>query len=186
MSEILDRAISSFRTNSEMFQTSFRGLDSAALNWKLNEGTWSIGQVIDHIIRINESYYPIFEQIRAGTYRVPMIARIGFIPNGIGNILVKSLEPTRKRKIKTFPIWEPAQSGVEADILNRFVAHHETLVEMLQRNESLFGKHIVVSSPANRYVVYPLDRVLDIMVVHEARHYNQALEIAAYQKGTQF
>ena len=86
----------------------------------------------------------------------------------------------------TFPLWEPTSSAVGVDVVERFAAHHQTLVEKLDTHQDLFGKGTIISSPANRYVVYPLDTAIEILIQHEKRHYNQALEVMALQKGTQY
>lgn len=181
-----DQWLDTIREHSRIFTESFGGLSVNELNWKNNEGSWSVAQVIEHLIRINESYYPILDQLSAGTYRTPWVAGIGFYARFMGNFLEKSLEPERKRKIRTFPLWEPSTSNIDGDIVGRFVSHHDALIKKLQANRQLFGKGKVISSPANKYVVYPLDKVVDILIVHEKRHYNQALEVKSFQKGTQF
>ncbi len=181
-----DKWLESFREHSRIFRDSFGGLSVNELNWKHNDSSWSIAQVIEHLIRINESFYPILDQLSAGTYRTPWIGGIGFYVKYMGNLLEKSLEPERKRKTRTFPVWEPSTSNIDADVVGRFVAHHDAFIEKLQANRQLFGKGIVISSPANKYVVYQLDKAVDILIVHERRHYNQALEVKGSQKGTQF
>ena len=63
---------------SDEFQTLFGQLNQDQLNWKANAETWSIAQNIDHIIRINESYYPLIEDLKAGKREKPLLARIPF------------------------------------------------------------------------------------------------------------
>jgi hypothetical protein len=40
----------------------------------------------------------------------------------------------------------------------------------------------VISSPANRFIVYKIGRAFDIIVAHEERHLNQAKEVKAFLK----
>ena len=178
--------INSFHANTTKFQTSFGNLSGTALNWKPAEDSWSAGQVIEHIIRINESYFPIFDKLAKQEYSVPWIGHIPGLASYFGNFLHKSLSPDHRKKIKTFTIWEPSKSNVSADILDQFARHHHRFCDMLRKHEALFFKRIIVSSPANRYFVYPLDMVPDILITHEERHYNQALEVLAFQKGTEY
>ncbi|MBI5914753.1 MAG: DinB family protein [Bacteroidetes bacterium] len=51
---------------STVFSDALGQLTVEELNSKPNATTWSVGQVIDHIIKVNESYYPIVEQLWAG------------------------------------------------------------------------------------------------------------------------
>jgi hypothetical protein len=160
----------------------FGNLTPDQLNWKPNPGIWSIGQVIDHVITVNETYYSVVEQLKSGTYRTPWTAKLPFLVNWFGGFILGGVEPDRKRKIKTFPIWEPAQSDVLADIIQRFADHHEKLGAVIASCESFLQTGTVISSPANRNIVYKLDTAFDIIVAHERRHLNQALEVLEWMK----
>ena len=56
--------------------TEFGTLTNEQLHWKPNPHTWSIAQNLDHLIVINESYYPILESLKAGSYQTPFIANL--------------------------------------------------------------------------------------------------------------
>ena len=60
------------------FQESFGELTSEQLNWKPNSETWSIAQNIDHLTVINKTYFPVINSIRKGTYKTPILAKLGF------------------------------------------------------------------------------------------------------------
>lgn len=159
------------------FQEAFGALTIDELNWKPNATTWSIAQNIHHLIVVNESYYPILEQIRNNTYYSPRFGQIGFINRFFGKIILNSVQPTQKRKIKTFPIWEPELSTIRHDILAQFAKHQDELKSVIRNNEDLLAKNTVISSPANRVIVYKLETAFDIMVAHEKRHFRQAQEL---------
>ncbi len=164
------------------FEAEFESLSGELLNRKPNASAWSIGQVIDHIIEVNKSYYPIIEQLRAGTYRTPWTARLPFLVNWFGDFILKGVEPERKKKIRTFPVWEPAQSEVRADIVPHFAEHQKELANMMASCSDLVQAEMVISSPANRFIVYKIGRAFDIIVAHEERHLNQAKEVKAFLK----
>ncbi len=170
-------------TTTEDFTSAFGSLTSEEMNWKSSPETWSIGQNIDHLITINETYFPIIEELKKGTYRPPFIAKIGFLANLFGKFILNGVQPERKNKVKTFPIWEPSQSQIPTGILDRFVAHQEQLKTMIENSNELVKKGTVIHSPANRNIVYKLATAFDIIVVHEIRHYNQALEVLRQMKG---
>jgi len=75
---------------------------------------------------LNESYYPTLASLKDGTYKKPFMARIGFIVSITGRTLLKAVQPDRKRKIKTFPIWEPRVSDSSANLLAQFRAHKKS------------------------------------------------------------
>ena len=162
--------------------TEFGALTGEQLNWKPNSKTWSIAQNLDHLIVVNETYYLILASQKAGTYKTPFIAKIGFMVSFLGKIVLKAVQPDRKKKMKTFPIWEPTTSNVIGDILNRFQNHQNELIQKIEGAKELVEKGIVISSPANKNIVYKLETAFDIIVSHEQRHLEQAKEILQLMK----
>lgn len=161
----------------EAFANAFGMLSSEQLNRKPDSNTWSIAQNIDHIIVINESYYPIIQSVRNGSYKLPFIGRFGFLVNILGKMILNSVQPDRKRKMKTFSIWQPSQSEISSDILKKFQKHQEDLKKIISDCEDLLQAGTVISSPANKNIVYKLETAFDIIVSHEQRHFEQAKEI---------
>lgn len=161
----------------QQFTQKFGSLSTDQLNWKLDPNTWSIAQNIDHLITINETYFPITDAIREGNYRLPFTAKFGFLVRFFGNQILKASKPERKNKMKTFPVWEPASSGVPAGIMERFEAHQEALKNWIEDAQDLAAQGQVISSPANKYIVYKLAKAFEIIVNHERRHFNQAKEV---------
>jgi hypothetical protein len=155
----------------------FGSLTSEQLNWKPNSNSWSIAQNLDHLIVVNETYYPVLASLKAGTYRTPFIAKIGFMVSFLGKTVLNAVQPDRKKKMKTFSIWEPTSSNVIDDILNRFQNHQNELIQRIEGAKELVGKGVVISSPANKNIVYKLETTFDIIVSHEQRHLEQAKEI---------
>ena len=160
----------------ENFLQSFDGLSTEQLNWKPNVQTWSIAQNIDHLIVINQSYFPIIDSIRKGTYRTPFLAKLGFIVSFFGNMILNSVHPSREKKIKTFAIWEPAKSEIPSGILDRFSEHQTELKDRIESSQDLIAKGTIISSPANKNIVYKLEKAFEIMVTHEERHFEQSME----------
>ncbi|HFA51016.1 MAG TPA: DinB family protein [Bacteroidetes bacterium] len=167
-------------TNS--FNNEFGKLTVEQLNWKPTEQVWSIAQNIEHLIVINETYYPIIKAIREGNYKIPFIGKIGFIVNFLGKTVLKSVQPDRRKKMKTFPLWEPSKSEISINILERFVSHQSELKELITNSEDLLAKGTVISSPANKNIVYKLEMAFNIIVTHEQRHFEQAKEVLKNQR----
>jgi uncharacterized damage-inducible protein DinB len=162
--------------------TEFGNLTSEQLNWKPNSNTWSIAQNLDHLIVVNETYYPVLASLKAGTYKTPFLAKIGFMVSFLSKTVLNAVRPDRKKKMKTFPIWEPTKSNVIDDILNRFQIHQNELIQKIEDAKELVEKGIVISSPANKNIVYKLEIAFDIIVSHEQRHLGQAKEILQLMK----
>jgi len=173
----MDTLITQIDQITKKFVNSFAPLNGEQLNWKPGSGTWSIAQNIEHLIIVNESYYPVIESIRHIDYTPPFISKLNFIVSLFGKIILKSVSPERHRKTKTFPIWEPAVSEISPDILKRFENHQEALKKIVTNSIDLISNGIIISSPANKNVVYKLETAFEIIVNHEQRHYNQAKEV---------
>lgn len=177
-----DKWTSQTDKTTQAFRDAFAHMGAEALNWKPNPKTWSVGQNIDHLIVTNATYFPLMAAVHEGSYNPPFTARAGFLVNFFGKLVLNSVEPTRKRKIKTFPIWEPTTSAVPGDVLSRFMQQQETLKQMIRNSNDLLDKGTIIASPANRMIVYKLETAFDILVSHELRHLEQAKEVAALQK----
>lgn len=162
----------------DLFKNKFEDLTKAELNWKPNAETWSIAQNIQHLMTTNAEYYKVIDAVRNGKINLPFTARIGFITRFFGNIIYNSLEPSRRKKIKTFPVFEPTKgSDLSEDIVEQFVQHQMDFIEFMKSCEDLLIHNQVISSPVNRQIVYTLEKAFDIITIHEFRHYNQASEL---------
>jgi hypothetical protein len=157
--------------------TIFGSLDNALLNTKPDINTWSVAQVMEHIMKVNETYYLVIRQVREGAYKIPAIGKIGFIHRFFGNMILQSVLPQTKRKTKTFPIWQPAESNIASGVVQRFEKHQKELADFMESCSDLLEKGTLISSPANKSIVYKLEKAFDIIVTHEERHLMQAKEI---------
>ena len=156
---------------------SFGDLNADQLNLKPAPDRWSIAQCLDHLIISNRLYFPVIQEVRDGTYRKPITARFPFMVNLFGNMILKSLLPESRRKVKTFQVFEPSESDLPEDIVKQFIEHQEELKKVINESGDLIEKNAVISSPVYRWIVYRLSTAYDILVVHEKRHLMQAREV---------
>ena len=161
----------------KQFIVTFDALPAEKLNWKPNSQTWSIAQNVHHLITVNETYFPVLASLRNGTFKTPFLGNLNFVVRFFGKTVLNAVNPDRKKKMKTFPIWEPAASEIGGDILGQFKNHQDELKRQIESSEELISKGTVISSPANRIVVYKLETALDIIVYNEQRHFEQAKEV---------
>ena len=161
----------------EDFKQHFGNLSAEKLNWKPTLQRWSIAQNMDHLIVINKTYFDIFSQVRAGGYTLPWLSRFGFMVRFFGKVILDSVQPDRKKKMKTFPLWQPSQSEIGGDILQQFENHQVQLKQWIASSSDLLDKETIISSPANKNIVYKLETAFDIIITHERRHFEQAKEV---------
>jgi hypothetical protein len=159
------------------FREEFELLTVNELNWIPSPEVWSIAQCIDHLIVINRSYFPTFQALSNGTYKQAFISRLPFMVNALGKALLSGVQPDRRRKMKTFPIWQPTAGKYDKKVLEEFEKMQGELKAWMERSVPWLENQVVISSPANRNVVYKLETAFDIIVAHERRHLEQALEM---------
>ncbi len=157
---------------SASFKEAFGHLSQDELEAKPDPKTWSIAENLQHLIRINESYYPIFEQLKNNELSLPFLAKS--MHKMLGKMILKSVEPERKKKIKTFHIWEPQPVEREGTTLEAFLAHQESFALELESLHPFVEEDPVIHSPANANICYKLSTAIDIILTHEERHLNQA------------
>jgi hypothetical protein len=162
---------------SKNFRDAFGSLSGDELNWKPTSKTWSVAQNIHHLIVINRTYYPIVKSVRERTYQLPWIGKWKFMVDFFGRVIYKYVSPDRKRRTKTFPAAWPSTSTIAADILNQFENHQAELKTLIQNCNDLLDANTIISSPANKNIVYTLKSAFDIIVAHEQRHLIQAKEV---------
>jgi hypothetical protein len=159
------------------FEKMVGSLSKESLNYKPSPQVWSIAQNMHHLIVINETYFPVLDSLQRNDYNLPWIGKIDFLVNFFGKVILNSVSPDRRRKMKTFPIWQPASSDFERTILDNFIDHQQKLKDYITASKDLVENGVVISSPGNRNIVYKLDKAFDIIVTHERRHFEQAKEL---------
>ncbi len=115
--------------------------------------------------------------LKSGKYQLPFLGKFGFIVSYLGKLILKAVEPSRKKKTKTFSIWEPSESNISDDILAQFSNHQKELKREILAAKDLVKQGAVISSPANKNIVYKLETAFDVIVTHEQRHLEQAKEV---------
>ena len=164
-------------TSTKEFIKNFGELTAEELHWKPNPSTWSIAENMVHLIQFNSSYFSQIEALQKGNYKIPFTGKFGGIVSYSGKTILKSVQPDRKKKIKTLSLWEPTHSKTSDALLELFEAHQIELQQVMDTCEHLLEKGAVISSPANKYIVYTLETAFEIIVAHEKRHLEQAKEI---------
>lgn len=162
--------------NTELIRKEFGGLDKETFNARPDANSWSVAQCIDHLYTVNASYFEPLEQVLNGEYKRHWMSRVGFMVNFFGKMILNSVQPRRRKKLRTFGIWEPEQSALGTELIEQFAEQQEELKKLIAASEELINAGQVISSPANRTIVYRLATACEIIVAHEERHIVQARE----------
>ena len=155
----------------------FGGLSPAQLNWKPSAGQWSVGQCFDHLIVTNRCFFPDMEKVAAGEYRVSLWGRVSPLSGLFGRFILKSLDPEKGRRTRAPRVFEPAQSDVAADVIERFAAHQEELSARMRATAGADLRGLKVTSPVSPVATYSLLDAYRILVAHERKHFEQARRV---------
>lgn len=154
----------------------FGRLTSAQLNWKPSAERWSVAQCFDHLLSSNKDYLPIVDSVLAGQKRT-FWQSMPVLPGVWGKLLIKSLDPVKGRKLKAPKNFQPGQSDITVSVIDDFVAQQSKIVEKMKATEHLDLERIIISSPVTSVITYSLMDAYRVIVVHEARHFQQARRV---------
>jgi DinB family protein len=155
----------------------FGHLNSEQLNWKPAADSWSVAQCLDHLISINQEYYPVFDLILKGEYRKTFLHGMPFLPAIFGRLMVKILSPTSQRKFKAPGAAQPSSSSIDPQIVDRFIAHQRETLSKMRLLGNCDPAGIIITSPFASVVVYSLLDTFRLIVAHERRHFAQGQRV---------
>ncbi|HZM89537.1 MAG TPA: DinB family protein [Blastocatellia bacterium] len=156
----------------------FATLTPQQLNWKPSADQWSIAQCFDHLMTANGAYFPIFEKVLSGEKENTFWESLPWLPAFWGNLLIKSLDPESTRKLKAPKIFHPSSSTVDGAIIRRFIDQQNQVIRYMKATENLDLDKIKISSPVTNLITYSLMDAYRIIVVHEKRHFLQAVRVS--------
>src|SRR5688572_24615280 len=99
----------------------FSSLNTTQLNWKPSPEKWSIAQCLEHLVISNRNYFPFFDKILAGTYKLGFFQRMNPFKKYFSSYMVKNLGPKLNKKFKSPKIFRPSLSEVDPLIVKKFL-----------------------------------------------------------------
>ncbi len=157
-------------------KTDFSHLNYEQLNWKPNANSWSVGQCLDHLAQSAKAYEPLFDGLIYQNTAPNFWRKIPVLPKIFGKFLLKAVSPIRDKKNKTFPVFEPAQSNISLDVIYKL----EKQLRFFSTQANKLKSHdlnTIVTSPVSNFINYSLLDALNIVTIHNYRHFNQAKEV---------
>ncbi|MGV3505059.1 MAG: DinB family protein [Adhaeribacter sp.] len=162
---------------SKKVQADFGRFNAQQLNWKPAPNKWSIAQCLDHLIKSNEQYFPMLEQVAKGTHKTTFMERLPGLPKLFANMMLKALDPSNQKKLRSPASFTPSASQLPASIVADFVRHQQELVRLVQATNRVDHVRTIVSSPVSGLMTFSLQDAVRILVVHEERHFMQAKRV---------
>jgi hypothetical protein len=166
----------------------FGKLSCEQLNWKPAPDKWSIGQVLDHIIVSDRTYFEQFDEVAEGRHHNSFYQKMGFISRFWGKQMIKDISPNSNKTFKAPTIFKPTDSNVKDTIVLDFKNHQRQMKGYFERLSGLPISDIVIYSPVTKVLIYSLRDGIELLTVHQLRHLAQAkrvLESPGFPKNIQ-
>ncbi len=154
------------------------GMTSEQLNWSPGREQWSLSQCLAHLNATNRKMIEaIDESIRRGR-QANMVSDGPFAYGFLSRMFHRMMEPPVKRKFKAPAAFVAAPGGNWEQIQADWKATHERVEELIQQANGLDLVRIKTTSPASRWIKYPLGIAFWIQAAHDKRHLWQARRVA--------
>lgn len=157
----------------------YKTLTDRALNYRVQEESWSILECIEHLNRYGNFYLPEIEK---------RMATSGYSNNGVfktgwlGNYFAKSMLPKEKlNKMKTFKSMNPTGSNLTNEVLDIFINQQHTLLHLLNTARKVCLTKTKTGITISKWIKLRLGDTFRVLIYHNQRHIVQAdrvLEVA--------
>jgi hypothetical protein len=152
----------------------FKHLSEHQINWKPSADVWSIAECIDHLIVTNKIYLTEFEKQFAQKQITTDCANTKSRHKFLSKFIIKSVNPTNVKRVKTFPVFMPSKSYHSLNVFDEFKRIQTDFINIVRTYKDLDFNRYIMSSPAAKIIKENFCDVLEIIRLHDRRHFNQA------------
>jgi len=157
----------------------FGELSPEQLHWSPEPGAWSIGECLEHLLKTNHLYLKQMEPAVHSLERVedPQGLTRG---NAFGRWFTRLVGPGSRMKLpapgafKAPPSSSTSGERTMANVVPRFLAQQNRILELLESAEGRPLDRARISSPASRLIRFRLSDAIRAMIAHVWRHLGQA------------
>lgn len=146
-------------------------LDFHSLNWKENDGAWTILECVEHLNLYGEFYLP---QIEKKIQETVTKNESEFKSGLIGNYFANSILPKEKlNKMKTSKDKNPLNSKLDKTTIEKFVRQQSQLLELLNTSRNLSLNRIKIATSISSLINLKLGDAFQFFINHMLRHFAQ-------------
>jgi hypothetical protein len=167
LNEMEDLALANLQAINEL-----KAISHSQFNWRPKSSDWSIGQIVDHIIKTDHSF---FAGIRKTLERgAETKSETAYKSSLIKKLKIKSWGPNYQLK-KTCPDFLcPDSSFIPSSIFEDFDVHQVKLIGFLRKADGLDLKRLKAKNLVPLWSDLNLGDLFHILLNHQARHIKQA------------
>lgn len=160
------------------------------LNFKPSEKHWSILEVIDHLNKVTNLYFPKFDKIIEEARPETLDNSKKRYSTILGRLSIYSMLPKqtkRKYKMKTFSFFEPnSNSKLPNETLDKYFESKERFNEIIRKSRVLDLNRVKVSTALGSSVKFFVPECFEFLLAHEKRHLVQIQEILEKQSNAEY
>jgi hypothetical protein len=142
--------------------------------WQPDRGTWSIGQVFEHLCVSCQRYLERMRQYGSGTPRANSLEKLRWRPSLAGWALLQSLDVFPR--LPAPGVFRPPVRP-RVHVLQYFLEYHKELGELLEKTAAMDWNRISIQSPVVPLVNMNIGDCFTILIVHAERHLGQIEKI---------
>ena len=155
----------------------FGALDGRQLNWRADEGRWSVAQCFAHLVKANQLMFDAMDRALSAAHPPTAWQRMPILPMLFGRLLIRSQAPSTRRKYSAPRTARPATSTIEPVIIDQFVEQHRSAARRLDTVDEARARRTIMVSPFIRVVTYSVLDGWRLIVAHDWRHIEQARRV---------
>ena len=156
------------------------GLSREQFNRRIQDDSWSVGECLDHLYQtgyhLHKAIVPEMNAARAAGKTGSGPFKYGFLGTMFVNAAGVPKDPNKGR-VKAPKLYVPGTDFDPDELVPKFVALQDDLIEMTQAAQGLDLKRIKISSPAAKILRLSLGLWLKLLPEHQKRHFLQARRV---------
>ncbi len=155
-------------------------LSEAQFQWPPEPGSWSIAQCIEHLDRSIAVYLPVLDHAIEKARAQGVTGTGPFRYGALGRLMLWSMEPSARLKVKTFTPLVPTVAESKADTLAAYFARHRDIERRMTESSGLDWKRVRLQSPLVKWMKFELGVLFWFIMAHERRHVWQAKQVRSH------
>jgi len=150
-------------------------LNSEQLNHKPAPNKWSAAECLEHLNRYARYYNPAIEKAIQYSIDKQWLSTDSFTSTWLGKKSIAVVHPDNARASKTMKHMNPAQSKINATVVQEFIDHQTKLLELVKTAQQVNLNKARIPIEFMKLLKLKLGDTLLFMDAHQRRHCNQAL-----------
>lgn len=145
--------------------------------WRPAPGSWSIGEVFDHLVVTDRLYHPRIRAAIERTRAAGLQATAPYRPTFFSRLLLGMVRPDSPKKLPAPKPYRPAADPAHAQRIEDFLAQQDALLALMRDAEGWDLNRKRFGNPVIGLLRQSIGDGLAIVVTHQRRHVLQAKRV---------